>query len=939
MAAEETEFSVEATPVFDDVGGQTSSSPPRQGGGSAAGGGASRPQPNVIQPNVSGQSRPNHSGAGQSSSANPQDHFLLDNDGDNVSPSTSLPLGFDDGLFGDLHNEDAGFGPADDFSGLGSGASTKPALLIDKQSGMRHEIHALPFVIGRDRQCDLVLDDPQVAPQHAEIIDEFGRMVIRELEAHSDQDQPIEVNGFPVDQVMLDHGDAVRIGGYLFEFQPGQGVTNKPADELVQRSTVDGKRAGNTSFMARVRRQWMFLVPLAVLGYAGYVLVDTYLFEPEPTLVPPKAANRGLNPASQMPFDGAIQSENGGIHFTLGDGAPAEGNQFPATQPNRAAAPGATQPVNPSVKPGAPTPSPNFDYEKIFNAGGQNPNQQAGGANQAPETAARQQANRQAAPNVAPPNVAPATSASQWPRFSDDPPAANPNQASTTQPTAARPPAVRPSHLAGAGDAFPSFPNEQAGTAEAAWPEDEGVLEGDLLEGELIESGLVAEPKSKQPTFEEQVGTAPASRPSFGQDGWPTDRTQDSPKTSSSRNDDRMRVDVDVPARSKPTAQPDWMSQEDPYDQAGNDIARGSRRGASSAAAEGPEDVFDSAAEAANFDANNFQNKQKAASEDPFMDMIEERLATLEREQREKVEAVRGAKQKQAVEEASSTATVAESTPDLAMLAPPRADDGQPLNAGEMPMPPSEAMPFDDNMPAADSEFRPGPGMPLPTDRLDKSQGASAFVQPGQLSAEAAEAAARDLVLQSELIYKEDGAKQLLDDLKRLSEHPDVSVRLKRELADQYARIAELYRLYTEGQKDFALGSKEDAFEHWIAFLSSEKVVIPTGTSRYAAEVRNIVAQEYVGRATDAERSQDWPQAWRYWNAAKKFGKTAMANRKMRDIEERAQQLFDQGIDLEATDPVSARNLWQRTMRMLPEQHALYGQAAAKVAWYEQWRY
>ena len=94
-----------------------------------------------------------------------------------------------------------------------------------------------------------------------------------------------------------------------------------------------------------------------------------------------------------------------------------------------------------------------------------------------------------------------------------------------------------------------------------------------------------------------------------------------------------------------------------------------------------------------------------------------------------------------------------------------------------------------------------------------------------------------------------------------------------------------------------------------------------------------------MARATQAERQQDWPQAWRYWNAAKNFGKTAVTSRKIREIEQRAQRLFDQGIDLEATDPVAARNLWRQVMQMLPAQHALRGQASAKVSWYDQWRY
>lgn len=949
MAAEETEFSAEATPVFDDGGASAVSPQSRQAGGQRSG--AASPQPNLIQPNVTGQATP----------GKPQSFSLGDDQaGSGIGPGTSLPLGFDDGLFAD---DDAGFLPGDDFDGFGSSASNRPALLIDTQSGTQHEIRALPFMIGRDGRCDLVLDDLQIAPQHAEIIDEFGRMVIRELSAEAGQDQPIEVNGYAVDQVMLEQGDSVRIGRYLFEFQPGKGVTNKPADLLLglNPSSATESKPKNVSFMARMRRQWMFLLPLAALGYAGYVLLDMYVLAPTPTLMPPKVAKRTVNP-QQVPLDGAMQTENGGIHFTLGD-APSEipGAGVPQAQ---VVAPTQRQPDSrqsapqPSGNPNVARPSTAFNYEKIFTGGGD--------AAQPAQQSAERQAQSVPQPQVANAPRPARPQGNQWPRFADDDVPANTGRPdtgrpdtgrpNTGRPEAVKPIASRPSHLENAGAAFPSFPEESV--ADAPWPDDQKALEGELLEGELLEGELLegelleGEILDKQPSFAEQIGTRTGGRneaaPEFST-GFASDRSrrqQPGATADASSNSDRVRVNVDVPIKPQQRPPTDWMSQQDPY--ATDTPARTDRpQRVSSAAADGPEDVFETASEEPIYD-----NK---ADEDPFMQMIEKRLATLEQEQRAKVEAVRESKPAGEQAEALASAaegdyndamadnamppsemfdeTMADDTSELAMVNPRRADDTQPLYADEMPIPPSESLTD------ASLDVRPGPGMPLPADRLDKSQDASAFDQPQHLSADAAEAAARDLVLQAELIYKEEGAKKLLDDLKRLSAHPDVSNRLKTQLANQYAQISKLYQLYTAGQTDFALGSKEEAFEHWIAFLSAEKVVIPTGTTRYAAEVRNIVAQEYVARATDAEQSQDWSQAWRYWNAAKKFGKTAMANRKMRDIEERAQRLFDQGIDLEATDPVSARNMWQRVMTMLPEQHALHGQASAKVQWYEQWRY
>ncbi|MEJ2681590.1 MAG: hypothetical protein P8144_08975, partial [Gammaproteobacteria bacterium] len=206
-------------------------------------------------------------------------------------------------------------------------------------------------------------------------------------------------------------------------------------------------------------------------------------------------------------------------------------------------------------------------------------------------------------------------------------------------------------------------------------------------------------------------------------------------------------------------------------------------------------------------------------------------------------------------------------------------------------------------------------------------------------ASENAEDQARDLILRVERTYKENGAKKLLSDLRRLEKNPNVSQHLRGQLTENIERYSALYRAYTRGQKAFADGNKEEAFEQWISLLKNERSVVKQGHSLYAKEVRDIVSQEYARRAREAEENHQWAEAWRYWQSAKKFGKTAMATRKMADIEQRAQEIFDQGIDAESADPVRARNLWQEVMHMLPQSHELYAKAAAKVSWYEQWRY
>jgi|Deesub1362B_J571_1020462.scaffolds.fasta_scaffold03713_2 pSer/pThr/pTyr-binding forkhead associated (FHA) protein len=70
------------------------------------------------------------------------------------------------------------------------------------------------LTIGRRPTNDIYLSDPSVSRQHAEIVLEGGRAVVRDLGSHNGT----FLNGERVEKAPLSNGDTIQIGGTLFRF-------------------------------------------------------------------------------------------------------------------------------------------------------------------------------------------------------------------------------------------------------------------------------------------------------------------------------------------------------------------------------------------------------------------------------------------------------------------------------------------------------------------------------------------------------------------------------------------------------------------------------------------------------------------------------------------------------------------------------------------------
>jgi hypothetical protein len=81
--------------------------------------------------------------------------------------------------------------------------------------GRRTPLQGSRFVIGRSRDCDLMLDDPNVSRRHAELRRENGAWVVSDLGSTNG----VKVNGRRVNEQPLSPGDEISLGLEKLHFE------------------------------------------------------------------------------------------------------------------------------------------------------------------------------------------------------------------------------------------------------------------------------------------------------------------------------------------------------------------------------------------------------------------------------------------------------------------------------------------------------------------------------------------------------------------------------------------------------------------------------------------------------------------------------------------------------------------------------------------------
>jgi Protein of unknown function (DUF3662)/FHA domain len=87
------------------------------------------------------------------------------------------------------------------------GLAHEPRATLNVQ-GRRHELTTERVTLGRSRDCDITIDDPNVSRRHAEVFLEEGGWWIADLGSTNG----VEVNGERIDRARLDPGDQVVLG-------------------------------------------------------------------------------------------------------------------------------------------------------------------------------------------------------------------------------------------------------------------------------------------------------------------------------------------------------------------------------------------------------------------------------------------------------------------------------------------------------------------------------------------------------------------------------------------------------------------------------------------------------------------------------------------------------------------------------------------------------
>ncbi|MGI8439806.1 MAG: FhaA domain-containing protein [Thermoleophilaceae bacterium] len=89
---------------------------------------------------------------------------------------------------------------------LAPSASAERALLVG--DGKRTVLSGDRLVLGRSRECDVVIDDPNVSRRHAEVHHRDGGWVVHDLGSTNG----IKVNGRRVEEAPLSSGDEISLG-------------------------------------------------------------------------------------------------------------------------------------------------------------------------------------------------------------------------------------------------------------------------------------------------------------------------------------------------------------------------------------------------------------------------------------------------------------------------------------------------------------------------------------------------------------------------------------------------------------------------------------------------------------------------------------------------------------------------------------------------------
>ncbi len=92
-----------------------------------------------------------------------------------------------------------------------------PLSMVLEASGACIDLARPDMIVGRHSEADIRLPLPDVSRRHCRFFFREGKWYVRDLKSLNG----VFVNDLPVDEVPVQVGDRVRIGGFVFLLQPG----------------------------------------------------------------------------------------------------------------------------------------------------------------------------------------------------------------------------------------------------------------------------------------------------------------------------------------------------------------------------------------------------------------------------------------------------------------------------------------------------------------------------------------------------------------------------------------------------------------------------------------------------------------------------------------------------------------------------------------------
>jgi diguanylate cyclase (GGDEF)-like protein len=102
--------------------------------------------------------------------------------------------------------------------------------------GRKYDLNSAEFTIGRSSKCDIQIDQESISRNHAAIINDGKRVVLKDLGSTNGT----YVNDQLISEYDVRNGDYIKIGRTIFKFLAGGNIESSYHEEIYRLTTIDG---------------------------------------------------------------------------------------------------------------------------------------------------------------------------------------------------------------------------------------------------------------------------------------------------------------------------------------------------------------------------------------------------------------------------------------------------------------------------------------------------------------------------------------------------------------------------------------------------------------------------------------------------------------------------------------------------------------------------